>query len=84
MMIRLGEGLCTQFTLYVGLFYLMFFTEMAIERTWLGEMFDAEMTIHGSKWGGVVFKPTQLEPVKITSLTREFSLFGHKIWLANA
>ena len=57
MMIRPGEGLCTHFTLYVGLFFVIFFTKMAIESRWLGESFDSGMTIHGSKWW-VVFKPT--------------------------
>ena len=37
MVIRPGEGLCKQFTFYVGPFFVKFFTEMAIESRWLGE-----------------------------------------------
>lgn len=56
MVVQPGESLRTQFTLYVGLSSVMFFSEMVIESKWLDERFVAEMAIHGSKWGAV-FKP---------------------------
>ena len=57
MAIQPGEGLCTQFTVYVGLFFRNVFLGDGDRNRMVGKIFDAEMAIHGSKWWAV-FRPT--------------------------